>query len=224
MKTPLTTQPSPTHLILAYIGFALLYLALLFSPQYGGLMGLKVAPIVILLWLALRAFQAPGRLNLCLALVFSGLGDALLTLSAAWAFPAGLGSFLIAQLFYAGLFLRSFRFQAKRTVFAIAMLIHALYFAQLLIPEAGDLAPAIIAYSSAIALMGLSAVFYQYNYWVLLGATTFIVSDTLIGFNKFIQPLAWADFAIMSTYYLAQILIVYGLLKAQHTREEQTHA
>jgi uncharacterized membrane protein YhhN len=222
MNSNLSVSPSIKTSVLAYAGLSSLYLALLFSPEYGGMAVLKVAPIALLFCLSQQHFQGTNRLVLSLALVFSGLGDALLTLNAAWAFPAGLGSFLIAQLFYAGLFLRSPIFQSKRLIVAIALIIHALYFARVLLPEAGELAPAIIAYASAIALMGLAAVFYKYNYWVLLGALTFIVSDTLIGFNKFIQVLAWADFAIMSTYYLAQILIFYGLFKAQHTQQESS--
>ncbi len=205
-----STRPYRPFLIL-FAGFAILYLALLPLYPYPGDAVLKVAPILVLVWQATKFAPGPQRLLLLAALIFSGLGDVILTLSTPWAFPAGLGSFLIAQLVYAGLFFRSFTWQATRLFFLLVLLIHASYFATLLMPRAGDLAFAISAYLAAISLMGIASIFYRYNYLVMLGAAIFIVSDTLIAVNKFLLPFAGADLAIMATYYLAQILIFQGV-------------
>ena len=47
---------------------------------------------------------------------------------------------------------------------------------------------------------------------VFFGALTFMVSDSLLALNKFYLAFAFADFSIMLTYALAQLLIVKGLL------------
>jgi len=44
-----------------------------------------------------------------------------------------------------------------------------------------------------------------------VGACLFVLSDTLIGVNLFMQPIPHAHLAIMITYYLAQVLLFYGI-------------
>ena len=45
--------------------------------------------------------------------------------------------------------------------------------------------------------------------------STFALSDSLIAIDKFIQPLPYASVAIMVTYYLAQYMIVSGMIKPE---------
>ena len=51
--------------------------------------------------------------------------------------------------------------------------------------------------------------------WVAVGAGVFMLSDSLIAMNKFLQPLPLAPLWILLTYYAAQILIVHNACKAQ---------
>jgi len=90
-----------------------------------------------------------------------------------------------------------------------------------LLPVAGELAIAILAYLCAISLMGFAAVFYAHSIRVLVGAISFIASDTLIAVNKFLIPFDQADHAIMASYYLAQLLIFQGLLASVKTNDPQ---
>jgi hypothetical protein len=48
--------------------------------------------------------------------------------------------------------------------------------------------------------------------WVAVGAGSFMLSDTLLALNKFVSPLPLSQLWVLSTYYLAQVLIVRGLL------------
>jgi alkylglycerol monooxygenase len=48
--------------------------------------------------------------------------------------------------------------------------------------------------------------------WVAVGAGFFMLSDTLLALNKFVSPLPLSQLWVLSTYYIAQVLIVRGLL------------
>lgn len=82
-----------------------------------------------------------------------------------------------------------------------------------------DMLIPVIVYVSVICIMALAAinrygrVGQQSFWWILIGALLFVSSDTIIGLNKFYQPLPMAGVGIMTTYCLAQYLIVLGALK-----------
>ena len=46
--------------------------------------------------------------------------------------------------------------------------------------------------------------------FIFVGALFFMVSDSLLAINKFMQPLPMASLTIMATYIVAQFLIVEG--------------
>jgi len=50
---------------------------------------------------------------------------------------------------------------------------------------------------------------------VIIGALIFMLSDTMLAINKFLEPIAYANVLIMITYIVAQYLIVSGLIKHQ---------
>lgn len=211
--------------IVLFSTLSLVYLLLLPQGNFPTEALIKAAPIIALLGFSQQYFKGQQRLLVSLALIFSGIGDVVLTMSFNGSFPVGLSSFLIAQVIYASLFFRGHiqrhQINVARLLAVALLLCHALYFASLLLPVAGDLAVAILAYLSAISLMGLAAVFYAHSVKVFAGAISFIVSDTLIAVNKFLLPFAQADLAIMLTYYLAQLLIFQGLLASVTTSDQQ---
>ena len=149
--------------IILFAVLSFVYLMLLPLGNFPAEALVKAAPIIALLGFSQQYFKGQQRLLISLALIFSALGDVALTLPFAWSFPLGLGSFLIAQVIYASLFFRGHiqkhQLSSARLLTALLLLCNALYFASLLLPVAGDLAVAILAYLSAISLMGLAAVF-----------------------------------------------------------------
>ncbi|MEG0047153.1 MAG: lysoplasmalogenase, partial [Comamonas sp.] len=50
---------------------------------------------------------------------------------------------------------------------------------------------------------------------VALGASAFMVSDSILAINRFVQPLPWAAIWVLTSYYVAQALIVQGSLRWQ---------
>ncbi len=63
--------------------------------------------------------------------------------------------------------------------------------------------------------MAIGAGFRQSNQFLLvaLGALIFISSDTLIAINKFVYEFSAAGIFIMTTYYLAQLMITLGVIR-----------
>jgi len=54
---------------------------------------------------------------------------------------------------------------------------------------------------------------------VVLGAALFIISDSILAINRFSHTIPFSGVAVMSTYIIAQWLIVNGLL--QHKKKEE---
>lgn len=161
------------------------------------------------------------------AIIFSWLGDVSLMFqhSGEIYFMIGLGSFLIAHTGYIlaypqyieketgnGLHgIQKFRFSFP-IVLAGTGLITILY------AHLGSLQIPVIVYAVVLVIMTLQALFrYGYtnavSFWfVFIGALLFMISDSLIAVNKFLSPFELSGVAIMTTYILAQFLIVRGLL------------
>ncbi|WP_445360898.1 lysoplasmalogenase [Microbulbifer sp. EKSA005] len=178
---------------------------------------LKALPILCLMMIARLELRGKTLLFTFLALTFSAIGDVILEMQFPQHFVFGLGAFLIAQLIYALGFLRFAEPPNRRNLIrTLPVVIAALLLAQIILPAAGDLAPAVMAYLLAILAMAVAAAMHKGDSTLLFsGAVIFMASDTLIAINKFITPLPLADAAIMLTYYSAQLCILYGIHRAQ---------
>jgi uncharacterized membrane protein YhhN len=150
------------------------------------------------------------------ALLFSCFGDSFLMFQRQNPnfFLFGLGSFLLAQISYWFIFNKKGKVNyIKRLPFTVYTM-GLVFFLWKKIPS--DFLLPIFVYSFAIMMMGIAAVQRQTNaksyQYVLIGAITFIASDSLIAINKFAFPIPMPDFWIMATYIIAQYLIVEGVL------------
>ena len=180
-------------------------------------------PLALLLaitFIASRAAQtgARGRFDLILlgALIASLVGDVLLMQSDAYFIP-GLVAFLVAHGFYIALFLQdSPRFPSGRALLA-TLSVGAAMLVWLWdgLTDPG-LKVAVPVYVGVIALMaaqaiGRATVLRDARAWgVAVGALVFMLSDALIAVNRFVLPLPLAPLWILSSYYLAQCLIVHN--------------
>ena len=199
-------------LVISVLGF-LVYLALLNQPT-----SLKrtIAKTVAVGALAVLAFHLGGPVLLVLALALSAAGDAFLAHEGDPAFLGGLGSFLLAHIAYAVLFVVSGPGLAAAPVPGIvAVVVFALVMGTLMIRNAGALAAPVAAYLLAICVMGLGGV--TLGGLVLLGAALFMASDAILGSEKFLMsgtsPLRRLTApAVWVLYYAGQALITLGLL------------
>ena len=199
--------------------------------NFEGLGNLHFASKPLIVSLLLFYFSKHGKhlephakIFTTLALSFSLAGDVLLLFvyKSGHFFIAGLLAFLIAHIMYALVFLRQRNAKTKPYGFILLLLIYASGLFSLLKSGLGDLLIPVIVYMCVILLMAVSAFLrrkktnaYSYNL-VFVGALTFMLSDSLLAVNKFYTPLPFADFSIMFTYALAQLSIVFGLLKQEN--------
>ena len=109
-------------------------------------------------------------------------------------------------------------FLIQKPYWIIPVIVYALMLYKIVSENAGGLKGAILAYTICIATMMLSAInrFEQVTknsfWWIFLGALFFLISDSVLAVNKFANPVPFAGFWIMSTYTLAQYLIVRGVV------------
>jgi uncharacterized membrane protein YhhN len=167
-----------------------------------------------------------NRLHLLIAagLFFSWAGDVLLEVPVNYKdmFIPGLVCFLLAHLMYLITFfktpgenyiIRRRPYLLLPIVFAGAALIFYLY------NGLGELKIAVITYSIVILAM-LSGAVNRYEkvnkrsyLLVLTGAILFVISDSALAINIFSHHFKGASAFIMSTYILAQFLIISGYIK-----------
>lgn len=105
------------------------------------------------------------------------------------------------------------------------LLVFASAIVYILWPHVEALRPYIIAYMASILAM-VTLAFWRgkssKNFLLVsVGALFFIVSDTLLALNKFIEPLPAGHYVIMITYILAQYAIVTGIAEAHRTQQNQ---
>jgi len=176
---------------------------------------LKTAPIWLLAMIALREAPTSIRLPLGLALFFSGIGDFVLSSSFSMSFPVGMAAFLVAHLFYLWIFAKTLRpwqqLDNSRRIMILTIAGYAVVMGVLILPHTGVLMPAIAIYFVVLSLMAAASFAGLSPRWTRLGALLFILSDTLIGIDRFLVPLEFRHLAVMGTYYAAQALIVAGL-------------
>ncbi|MDO8908528.1 MAG: lysoplasmalogenase [Pseudohongiella sp.] len=210
------TSLIPPLWLAAFAGFSVLYIALPGLIPSDWRWFFKIIPIALLLQLALSRTEGKTRTLLGLGLVLSAIGDVLLALDGL--FVQGLAAFLLAQVTYTVLFLTQFSWQPRRLPWAAFIVVYALVCTLFIVPGAGDMKLPVTAYMIAISAMAIAAGFRrdQQFLWVAMGALIFMVSDTLIAVGRFVTPFEYSGIAVMSTYYLAQLLICVGI--ARHSK------
>ncbi len=178
----------------------------------------KPLTMVLALLLVARSGAARSSALLLLALAASLAGDVFLMLPGY--FIAGLVSFLCAHLAYIALFKRGQGWFPNRRALLLTLGFGTAMYGVLWTGglPAGLRGP-VAAYVLVIALMAAQAIGRATvrrdagATLVALGAGCFMLSDTLLALNKFVTPLPWAPLWVLSTYYVAQVLIVRGMLK-----------
>lgn len=204
----------PFFMTIAFALFAAGFIASLAVHPYNGSFALKVIPIALLFGAVIFARPFRGRFALAAAILFSAAGDVILDLSFQGSFIAGLVSFLIAHLWYIGLFGLDVAWGQTRWIYTLPAIAYPAAMAVFLWPHLGPMNLPVAVYITVIATMLVFALNRRgAGAMVVVGAVFFVISDSILALNKFYAPYSWARYAIMATYYLAQFLIVTGMLK-----------
>jgi len=160
-------------------------------------------------------------------------GDVFLMIRGKDLFVAGLGSFLVMQIFYIIAFSKTFTPTGKAELrstwwwLTLPFALYALAFLVILHPpltqsvDKQGLWIPVVAYSICLCSMGAMAALRKGSVnsasyaWVLVGAILFIASDSGIAVNKFLHRFEGSTLFVMTTYSAAQWLIVWGMIKKE---------
>lgn len=190
---------------------------------------LIMALLMLYVWQFCRAVGFVSYTRwLFVGMAFALLGDVLLMIREVDLFTPGLGAFLFMQLCYSVAFLKSIQTVGQKimgrwfTKSAIPFGLYLVIFLVLLRPAfAGKptleiLWWPVVLYAICLNTMGILATqrlgLPGYNQ-VVLGALLFILSDSAIAVNKFLHPFAGSTWVVMTTYAMAQYLIMIGMMQ-----------
>lgn len=185
--------------------------------------------IAAIVWRASSA--APGyRRAILLGMGFSCLGDIALMLPFD-AFVPGLIAFLLAHVCYIVAFRAGFR-AGRGLLFAAALLalFAGLNLAGLWPLLPGDLRIPVVVYVVVLALMATLALARAWSpnaaslpstataRWAAIGAVLFVISDSVLAWDRFGGGLPAASLCVLSTYYAAQYCIARSAAAAHPAR------
>lgn len=211
--------------------FALIFISqLVFGYNGDGNIGYFIKPSIVLslLIMLFLSTKLKGRFHkrVFTGLVFALAGDVLLMYVGQNEsyFTYGLCAFLLCHIFYTSAFYLDFKSApeldkkgARVAIILCAILAIGFYF--FLRPHLGIMKLPVMIYILAISMMMMMASFRNQRVntssfnLILFGAMFFLLSDSILAYNKFVQPVAYANTWIMATYMVAQYLITIGAVE-----------
>jgi len=217
----------PTFFLFVICGITLInWIAAALEKRELYLASKPLVLIVLILFYSQIGGLDPIRLPFLIALFFSLLGDIfLIPRSTRW-FVAGMVAFLIAHLVYIWAFSR-WPVTSSVALLAIAMGLITLSALSYLVltrtknkPEFKRMRFVFILYGSALTTMTVVAVLCLWRpawpKWAgalaALGGLFFFVSDSILGLEKMGKRLPATRLLVISTYHIAQMLIIFSTL------------
>src|SRR6185369_8152826 len=180
---------------------------------------------LLAIYLLLRTNTANSNLKgwIFLALFFSWAGDIFLLFEERGSnfFLWGLSAFFVAQVCYI-VFFHNIRMREYIRGNALLLLLVIVYYSVLisvLSPYLGKMTLAVRIYGVVLSFMVMLAMHTMLGknkraaLWMTMGAILFVVSDSLLAFNKFFAAFNNAGLIIMLPYGLAQLFITEGAVK-----------
>ncbi|XP_059203057.1 lysoplasmalogenase [Centropristis striata] len=199
------------------------------SPASITSAGVKSAPTLLLAAVVLSWNGGQSVLGVVGGLLFSAVGDCCLV----WPelFLHGMGAFAVAHLLYSLTFL-SGRYATdsssslNRFLYLILFITGTGFYVYIYpflqkVPNSELLVPGVGVYTALIALMGSLAIRTRHAA-TLLGSLIFMVSDMSLALQVFkvTAPMEHGNAIVMVTYYLAQLLIAVGDVRATENEDD----
>lgn len=230
---PTTTSPRPSPLLdrrgAVATGLFVAVVVVHLVAQVSGPAGLRVwsqvaAMPLLALALAFLARRPFSRLVgwMIVGIGFSWLGDSAPKIAGEHSFLVMVGFFLLAQIAFVTAFWpersRSVASPGSRAwpVPLLAYLVALVVFLVLCLPGTGVLTVPVVGYG--LVLVGMAVLATAIHPLAALGGILFVLSDALIALREFTDwyALPGHGFAVMSTYLVAQALLVAGVLRREH--------
>ncbi|WEK21505.1 MAG: lysoplasmalogenase [Candidatus Pedobacter colombiensis] len=211
--------------------FGLIFiLQLTLGDKGSGNLAYFIKPCIVLSLLIMLYISTglKGRFHkrLFTGLIFALAGDVLLIYAAKDEsyFMFGLCAFLLCHIFYIRAFYLDFKSApeldkkgARIAILLCAIVAISFYF--YLRPHLGVMKLPVMVYILAISMMMMMASFRNLRVnspsfkLILFGAMVFLLSDSILAYNKFVQHIDHSGTWIMATYMIAQYLITIGAVE-----------
>lgn len=215
---------SAKSLLRIFILLSILYLICILFDSAALVFYLKPLLLLPLIVATFISINFKNKIILLVALVFSWIGDILLlfVFKDAIYFILGLVAFLTAHIFYIVLFIKEIKKANGKIEFKKGLILIAIYLSTMLlilIPHLGGLIVPVIIYAFVISTMLYMAYLLSFHWpkpasaYLLTGAISFILSDSILAFDKFYQPVPMPALLIMATYLYAQWALVKSCIK-----------
>ncbi|WP_003320928.1 lysoplasmalogenase, partial [Alkalihalobacillus alcalophilus] len=151
------------------------------------------------------------HLAIILGLIVCMVADGVIIFS----FIGGLVVFLIGHLFYLSAFLKVSVGELKNKLILLPFILYMGtmgYFLLAAIFDSGDtnMVIPVVLYILVIGAMGISAVWTR-NVYATIGSLLFIISDSVLAWNLFVESISYSHVWIMTTYYGAQYFIATSI-------------
>ncbi|MCI0158637.1 lysoplasmalogenase [Leifsonia shinshuensis] len=173
---------------------------------------LLMPALLLALLLSLPSRRGETVVLASLGILFGWLGD-LSLMDLGPGFVVGLAFFLLGHVAYIVLFVRRMRSRRLPRWWSAAYVPWFAGLLAVLAPHAGALLVPLALYGLALAVLGITG--SACSPWIASGAALFVVSDSLLGLDRFLPGFALpqVDLAIMLTYIAAQGLICWGVVR-----------
>lgn len=161
-------------------------------------------------------FSIDFKLLIILGLCLSLIGDIFLMFKQSDYFTKGLLAFLIAHLAYLAAIVNEGSL-LENWLILIPILIYISLLLKFILPNAGKKKLYVFIYATVIGILlwqvaSLTLVLKHQQIFILMaGISLFTISDSILAYNKFGKIVKNAQIKILSTYYIAQILIMLSI-------------
>jgi len=195
----------------------LIYIFFVPSEPFLVSIAMKILPMILIIFYAYNNLSVKqGRFPwiIVIGLFFCMIGDATLR----W-FVFGLSMFLIGHIFYSSAFLTKWKFSWSRFLAIIPIGVYSFFIGSQIIEalnekgESGLVIPVAI-YIFVISFMLFTAVMTGFKS-AIIGSTLFVISDSVLAWNKFVNPVVFSHEIIMITYYTAQFFIATVIIESR---------
>lgn len=175
---------------------------------------LKITPALLAASIAYLYSERKGKHLLTITFLFLAIGDLLLGLNRTKYFIFALIVFLIGNVL---LLIYMIPFAGRKSTGIIrgsTILLYSLVAAFYILPNSGKFLLPVMVYLIVISSMSLiSALNISRRQWLIfIGAAAFILSDSIIAFDKFVHPVSGSLPVILVLYYTAVYCLCFGIV------------
>lgn len=152
-----------------------------------------------------------------IALIFAMLGDVFLFFSGDLFFKLGIAAFSVMQILYIYVFKHYYRRPTGgKLLLSILIPIIAISFMIAFGSALGNMLILVVVYAILISIMAYFAINktqrFKQSKDFIIGGLSFMLSDFILAYDKFVMHHVEMKYAIMITYAIAQYFIVRGMI------------